>query len=205
MSQAVIYLSGSLAKQFGRRHVYDLDSGAAKEAFSALTNTIEGFEQFIRAQAKRGIRYAIFRNRENIDENDCSTRGTREIRIVPVIEGSKRQGVFQTVLGAVLIAAGAYFGQGWLVNIGVGMMTNGVLQMISPQKQGAESSEANPSYAFGGPVNTSAAGHIVGIGYGERLIGGSIISAGIYAEDHSTKSYGNPLLDKMAQKHASGQ
>ncbi|HFQ4860086.1 TPA: tail assembly protein [Vibrio vulnificus] len=192
MSQAVIYLSGSLAKQFGRRHVYDLDSGAAKEAFSALTNTIEGFEQFIRAQAKKGIRYAIFRNRENIDENDFSTRGTREIRIVPVIEGSKRQGVFQTVLGVVLIAAGAYlaatpFGAP-LMNAGIALVAGGVIQMLSPQAKKNESSEPNPSYAFGGPVNTSASGHIVGIGYGERLIGGSIISAGIYAEDHSTYS-----------------
>ncbi|MBF4432284.1 tail assembly protein, partial [Vibrio anguillarum] len=34
-----------------------------------------------------------------------------------------------------------------------------------------------------GAVNTTASGHIVGIGYGERLIGGAVISAGIYAED----------------------
>lgn len=188
MAQATILLSGSLAKEFGRKHTYHLDSGTAKEAFSALKNTLDGFEQFIRMQAKKGTRYAIFRNRENIDENDLSMRGANEIRIVPVIEGSKRQGVFQTVLGAVLIAAGAYFGQGWLVNIGVSLVADGVIQMLSPQAKKNESSEPNPSYAFGGPVNTSASGHIVGIGYGERLIGGSIISAGIYAEDHSTYS-----------------
>lgn len=192
MSQAVIYLSGSLANQFGRRHVYDLDSGTAKEAFSALKNTLQGFEAFIREQSKKGIRYAIFRNRENINEQDFSTRGAREIRIVPVIEGSKRQGVLQTVIGVVLIAAGAYLSGtplgAPLMNAGIALVAGGVIQMLSPQAKKNESSEPNPSYAFGGPVNTSASGHIVGIGYGERLIGGSIISAGIYAEDHSTYS-----------------
>lgn len=192
MSQAVIYLSGSLAKQFGRRHVYDLDSGTTKEAFSALKNTLEGFEQFIRSQSKKGIRYAIFRNRENIGEDDFSRKGTNEVRIIPVIEGSKRQGIGQIVIGAVLIAASYFTGPltgTILFNAGVSMVAGGVVQMLSPQKKELESAEANPSYAFGGPANVSAAGHIVGIGYGERLIGGAIISAGIYAEDHSTPYY----------------
>lgn len=189
MAQATILLSGSLAKEFGRKHTYHLDSGTTKEAFSALKNTLEGFDQFIRLQSKKGIRYAIFRNRENIGEDDFSRKGTNEIRIIPVIDGSKRAGVLQVVIGAVLIAAGTYFGQGWMVNVGISMAAGGVVQMLSPQAKKLESAEANPSYAFGGPANVSAAGHIVGIGYGERLIGGAIISAGIYAEDHSTAYY----------------
>lgn len=199
MSQAVIYLSGSLANQFGRRHVYDLDSGTTKEAFSALKNTLEGFEQFIRSQSKKGIRYAIFRNRENIGEDDFSRKGTNEIRIIPVIDGRKRQGIGQIVVGAVLIVASYYAGPlgPTLFGAGVSMVAGGVVQMLSPQAKKLESAEANPSYAFGGPTNVSAAGHIVGIGYGERMIGGAIISAGIYAEDHSTRYFGNPLLDKM--------
>ncbi|MCE1424815.1 tail assembly protein, partial [Enterobacter hormaechei] len=40
-----------------------------------------------------------------------------------------------------------------------------------------------PSYAFGGPVNTTASGNPVPLLYGQREIGGAIISAGIYAED----------------------
>lgn len=40
-----------------------------------------------------------------------------------------------------------------------------------------------PSYAFGGPVNTTAQGNPVPIGYGQREIGGAVISAGIYTED----------------------
>ncbi|MBF4376594.1 tail assembly protein [Vibrio anguillarum] len=186
MSYATILLSGSLAQRFGRSHAYHLDSGTSKEAFSALKNTLEGFEKFIKEQSKRGIRYAIFRNRENVGEDDLTLRGTNEIRIVPVVEGSKRGGVLQTIIGAVMVVAGVYFQQPWLVNLGVSAIAGGVIQMLSPQQKGLSSREAAenaPSYAFGGAVNTTASGHIVGIGYGERLIGGAVISAGIYAED----------------------
>ena len=188
MSSTTILLSGSLAKQFGRNHVYDLDSGTTREAFSALKCTIEGFEQFIKQQAKKGVRYVIFRNRENIGEDGLSYAGTNEIRLVPVVGGSKRAGLFQTVIGAVMIAAGAYFQQPWLISAGISMTAGGVIQMLSPQVKSTSSSESDPSYAFGGAVNTTAAGSVVGIGYGERRIGGAIISAGIYAEDISTKS-----------------
>ncbi|WP_072669722.1 tail assembly protein [Vibrio injensis] len=199
MSYTTILLSGSLAQRFGRQHSYHLDSGTTKEAFSALKNTVDGFEQFIKQQSKKGIRYAIFRNRENITDQDITMAGTREVRIVPVVDGSKRAGVLQTVLGVAIIAAaaiatggvGAAFAAGagaWgtAASVGLAMTIGGVVQMISPQQKGIsarEASENSPSYAFGGAVNTTASGHIVGIGYGERIIGGAVISAGIYAED----------------------
>lgn len=196
MSNTTILLSGSLAKRFGRQHSYHLDSGTTKEAFSALKNTIEGFESFIRAQSKKGIRYTVFRNRENIKEEGIFFSGTNEVRIVPVIEGSKRAGTLQIITGAVLIAAaaiatggvGAAFAAGagtWgtVAGVGLSLVAGGLSQLISPQPKGNETSESKPSYAFGGAVNTTAAGSIVGIGYGERRVGGAIISAGIYAED----------------------
>jgi predicted phage tail protein len=163
-----------------------LETGTTLEAFSALKNTLTGFESFIKEQAKLGLRYAIFRNCKNTGQDEFDLSGTNEIRIVPVIGGSKRGGILQTIVGAVLIVVGAYFGQGWMVQAGVGMVAGGVVQMLSPQVnslKGREASENAPSYAFGGAVNTTAAGNPVGIGYGKRRIGGAVISAGIYAED----------------------
>lgn len=60
--------------------------------------------------------------------------------------------------------------------------------MLSPQPKGVgarQSAENTASYAFGGPVNTVAQGNPVAIGYGERRIGGAIISAGVYTEDQA--------------------
>ncbi|MGI2121945.1 tail assembly protein [Shewanella baltica] len=189
----IIKLSGSLAKKFGREHKRFLDTGTTIEAFSAIKNTLNGFEQFIKEQAKLGLRYAIFRNGKNTGEDEFSLAGSREIRIVPVIGGSKRGGILQTIVGVVLIVAGAFlsatpFGAP-LIGAGISMVAGGVIQMLSPQAKGLkgrEAAENAPSYAFGGAVNTTAAGNTVGIGYGKRRIGGAIISAGIYAEDIAT-------------------
>ncbi|HBC80581.1 MAG TPA: phage tail protein [Escherichia sp.] len=65
-------------------------------------------------------------------------------------------------------------------------MAGGVYQMLSPQPkglQGRDDPDNRPSYAFGGAVNTIAMGNPVPVLYGEREIGGAIISAGIVAED----------------------
>ncbi len=43
-----IKLSGSLATKFGREHKRFLDTGTTTEAFSALKNTLQGFEGFIK-------------------------------------------------------------------------------------------------------------------------------------------------------------
>lgn len=66
------------------------------------------------------------------------------------------------------------------------MAVGGVVQMLSPQVSGLrmrQEPDNKPSYAFGGPVNTTASGNPVPLLYGQREIGGAIISAGVYAED----------------------
>lgn len=187
-----IKLSGSLAHAFGREHHRRLETGSTREAFSALKNTLPGFEAFIQSAAKKGMRYAIFRNRRNVGADEFELGGTTEIRVVPVIQGSKRSGVLQTIIGVVLIVAGyvlAPFTGGAsmaLVGPGVALAAGGVIQMLSPQAKGLKGREDpgnQPSYAFGGPVTTTAMGNPVALGYGRRRIGGAVISAGIYAED----------------------
>ncbi|EHZ3106994.1 tail assembly protein [Escherichia coli] len=115
------------------------------------------------------------------------------IRIVPVIIGSKKAGLLQTILGAVLVAVGAVLNftpwaaaSPFLYKFGAAMMIGGVVQMLSPQPAGLaskQSSDNRASYAFGGVTNTAAQGYPVPLLYGRRQIGGAIISAGIYVED----------------------
>lgn len=73
-----------------------------------------------------------------------------------------------------------------LYKFGAAMMLGGVVQMLSPQPSGIaskQSADNRASYAFGGVTNTAAQGYPVPLLYGKRLIGGAIISAGIYVED----------------------
>ena len=181
-----ILLSGPLLKLFGRVHYRELASKSVGEAFKALKCTLDGFEAAIKRLEQRGMKFAIFRNRKNVSAKDFSLGGAQEIRIVPVISGSKRAGLLQTVIGAVLIAAGAYFGQAWAMQLGAALVAGGVIQMLSPQASGLKQSaspENSPSYAFGSAKNTTASGNPVPICIGERRWGGMIISASILAED----------------------
>lgn len=187
-----IELSGTLGKMFGKVH-HRLISTTHKAGI-ALANTIPGFEKFMISSEEHGLTYAIFKNNKNIGLDDLGFPVTGEvIRIVPVVVGSKKSGFLQTILGAVIVAAGAVatfvFDQPWGVNVmmaGGAMMLGGVVQMLSPQPAGLarkESADNKASYAFGGVTNTASQGYPVPLLYGKRRIGGAIISAGIYVED----------------------
>ncbi|WP_047680429.1 MULTISPECIES: tail assembly protein [Xenorhabdus] len=184
----VIRLYGVLGALFGREHRLAVSS--PQEAIRALSVLIDGFEQFLLTAKARGLTFAVFSGKRNISREELAFSGEEAIRIAPVIIGSKKAGIFQTILGAVMVAAGAFmWATAWgvpLVMSGVSMMLGGVVQMLSPMPGGLarrEDPDNKPSYAFGGPVNSIAQGNPVPVGYGRRRIGGAIISAGIYAED----------------------
>ncbi|MDH0798598.1 tail assembly protein [Pseudomonas carnis] len=180
-----IKLSGSLAQKFGRLHRRQVGSGDTWEVFRALKATIDGFEAEIRRLDRLGLRFAIFRNRKNAGLDQFGMGGTKEVRIVPVVEGAKRAGLLQTVLGVILIAMSTIT-NGATLAPGIALTAGGVIQMLSPQAAGLKQSaspENMPSYAFGSAKNTTASGNPVPICIGDRRWGGAIISASIYAED----------------------
>ncbi|WP_162095900.1 tail assembly protein [Pseudomonas chlororaphis] len=180
-----ILLSGSAAKLFGREHTYELSTGDVREAVKAVDVNHPGFAKYLAGAKAMGLEFAVFRNRKNIGKRELKMGGAQEIRIVPVIAGSKRAGIFQTVLGVVLIAMSSIT-NGATLAPGIALAAGGVIQMLSPQATGLKQSaspENAPSYAFGSAKNTTASGNPVPICIGERRWGGIIISASIYAED----------------------
>ncbi|MGV6954717.1 tail assembly protein [Pseudomonas chlororaphis] len=180
-----ILLGGSAAKLFGREHIYELSTGDAREAVKAIDINHPGFVKYLADAKSKGLEFAVFRNRKNIGEKELKLGGAQEIRIVPVIAGSKRAGLLQTILGVALIVLSP-FTNGATLAPGIALAAGGVIQMLSPQATGLKQSaspENLPSYAFGSARNTTASGNPVPICIGERRWGGMIISASIYAED----------------------
>ncbi|MBJ9518396.1 tail assembly protein [Citrobacter freundii] len=190
-----IRLYGALGARFGRVHKLAVQTSA--EAVKALCINLDGLESYLMNAKKNGMTFAVFRGKRNIGADDFKNlAGSTDIRIAPVMEGAKKAGLFQTILGAVMVVAGivvtgmtfgsaGVIGAG-MVSAGIGMMAGGIYQMLSPQPkglQGRDDPDNKPSYAFGGSVNTLAMGNPVALLYGEREIGGAIISAGIVAED----------------------
>ena len=191
-TMVTIKLGGVLGKTFGSEHRKLVST--TTEAVRALCCTVPGFERYMNTSKSRGLTFAVFRGEKNIGEDQLGLPVTDDvIRIVPVVIGSKKGGVLQTILGVVLVAVGAFVN--WytggtagtpIMQFGAAMALGGVVQMLSPQAAGLamkDQGENKPSYAFGSPTNTVSQGYPVPIGYGKRRIGGAIISAGIYVED----------------------
>jgi predicted phage tail protein len=200
-----IRLYGTLGARFGRVHTLAVNSVA--EACRALGVLFPGFDQFMAESKDKGIAFAVFHGKRNIGREEFNDPpGRSEIRIAPVIQGSKQAGRLQTVIGVVLIAVASYFSGGlaaggaslfgttgagaaaWGVvgAVGISLALGGVAQMITgtPKGLGSQDSADNaPSYGFNGPVNTQAQGNPVPLGYGRLIVGSAVISAGIYAED----------------------
>ncbi|EPR3506461.1 tail assembly protein [Serratia marcescens] len=188
---------GPMVDIFGPKFEYRAHN--VPKALEAMKNLLDGFERYMLEAHKRGLTFAVFVGKRNVGQDELElTKGTEDIHLVPVVIGSKRAGLFQTVLGVALIGAamafspaglGVFSATGGLTTMaytGAAMALGGVVQMLSPQMGGLrmrQDQDNKPSYAFGGPVNTTAQGNPVGVLYGTREIGGAIISAGIYTED----------------------
>ncbi|MGR2706540.1 tail assembly protein [Pseudomonas sp. ArH3a] len=200
-----VRLYGSLGASFGR--VHRLAVRNASEAIHALCILVPGFERFLMESKDRGVTYSVFLGRENIGHDRLrAPSGASDIRIAPVLMGSKRAGSMQTIIGVALIVAASYFSgglaasggsstligatstTGWTfaASVGMSMAMGGVMQLISPMPKGLgtmDRPENRPSYSFNGPVNTSIQGSPVGLLYGELTVGSAVVSAGIYAQD----------------------
>lgn len=199
-----VRLYGSLGASFGR--VHRLAVSNAPEAIHALCILVPGFERFLMESKDRGVTYSIFLGRDNIGQDRLKAPpGAADIRIAPVLMGSKRAGSMQTIIGVALIVAASYFSgglasgsssaligasstTGWTfaASMGISMAMGGVAQLMSPMAKGLgtmDRPENRASYSFNGPVNTSIQGSPVGLLYGQLTVGSAVISAGIYAQD----------------------
>lgn len=184
---------GVLRKHFGRE--YTLDVHSVRDAISALCIMVPGFEKFISTGEERGLLFTVFSGARNLENQELDLQGDDSdvIRIAPIIQGSKQAGMFQTILGAVLIVGGLFSG-GLSTGLGLALIAGGgalalggVVQMLSPTaKTGSldrNEDGNNPSYGFGSAVTTIAQGNPYPVLYGEREIGGAVESGGIYTQD----------------------
>ncbi len=190
MSFKTIRFHGVLRKKFGKE--WRLEVNSVQDAMRLLAVQIEGLEQFLLNAHHNGLRFSIFIDkRQTLSEKEVDMNlGTELIRIVPIVEGAGG-GLLQTVLGVVMLGIGVFtFGVGTavgmaLIGAGAGMFVGGIAQMLMPKTtaQDANSDGNRANHGFGSAVTTVAQGNPVAILYGEREVGGFIISAGQYPED----------------------
>lgn len=209
MEATTIRLYGEMGRIFGRVHRFWLDTNTPAEAVRALKANIPKIEAYLMNAKDRGIGFAVFRGKRNLSQEELRSHGVDDIRIAPILMGSKSSGIFSIILGAVLIIVGIVldaFSFGTAGNefiiAGIGIVAGGIVQMLTPTPKGLNQNQAaanTPNYAFSGPVNTQAQGNPVPALWGELICGSAVVSAGISTSYNvvATQGVTDPSLGGM--------
>ena len=200
-----IKLYGHLGKSFGK--VFKFDVNSVPEAIRLLCANFPTFKEEVCTQKAAG--YWVFINNSKITLNsflDPIPDGD-EIRIVPVVAGKGGGGgggFFDIIAGAALIyfsmgaaaptmagaegiagTAGGWatqaFGQGMatvvanvMSSVGSALVMGGISKLLyQPPPVASQSSN------LGSITNTTKQGECVPLGYGRRIIGSAVVSAGL--------------------------
>lgn len=198
-----IQLHGDLGELFGESHKMDCDS--MRDVIMALGVNFPGFFQKIRSNY-----YQVVRGTETIGPNKfgMSLGGCTTVHIIPTIVGgdSSGKGVFQVILGAVMIATaiaapymapaeGIFLGGGAGITLEIGSFSMGMGQLAltgalmtlagiyslvaSPPTVGSNDDKNDVSYLINGPLNRSDQGATLGVAVGMFNVSGTQVSAGI--------------------------
>ena len=182
-----IELHGVLADKFGRH--FEMDISTIKEATYSLGCQLPEFKKYMLESEAEGLQFAVFTDKISLATNVSEDRldnltSASVIHVVPKVVGAGGNGgIFQFIAGAVLV--GLSFVpflapiSTYLMSAGIGLMVGGAasLLMPSPDLESQDPDGNKPSNGFGGAVTTVSQGNPVPLLYGERDVGGFIISA----------------------------
>lgn len=184
-----IKLRGSLGKLFCKELILDVLSVG-----DAIRGLCANFPEFQKEVISTGNYYKVITNKNSkgLEANEIGlvSKELNEIEIIPVISGS--DGGKKIIAGIILVAAafvgGQYVDPGTLgaaaadtaMSVGVNLILSGAIQLLfKPPEAEYEDTTDVVSYNFSGPVNTTPQGLPVPLGYGELLVGSSVISVSI--------------------------
>lgn len=188
-----VILLGDLGNIFGREHMFDIKF--PREAINALAANYKNFRKHL-ADSKCGYQILVGKKYlDSLDELHNPIASKESITIVPVIEGAE-SGTAKIFAGIAILGVAAvtlwnpwnavWVGKAGLALLGVGLSTTlgGVTQLLTPlPKAPTIEKGTDPSYAFGGPQNTSVQGYPIPVVYGQMIVGSKIISAGVTIEE----------------------
>lgn len=193
---------GGYLKKYGN-HKFFVSTPA--EAIKAMLMQVKGFDEAFRAAGKRGVEFAVRTEKRNIEHPEQLHMGKpKVVKLIPKYAGAKNSGAsflaVAVIIAATIVTGGAAAAFGAIglsaagtatavsvaTSIAISLAIGGITQLLSPQPHGLSTStdaDNKASYAFGGPVNTTAQGVPVPAFYGYREVGGAVISASIVSED----------------------
>ena len=189
-----LHLYGQMKKDYG--DYMDFDARTPREAVTALAYQCPKYKKYLQENSWHII-LGDKENEINEQELDIHLGKYQEVHLIPAIEGQGKWGT--AIAGAVLFVVGAvltYTGIGAGVGVNLmymgGAMIVGGLIAATTKIPGAketkkEEKDKRASFLFSGAVNSSTQGLPIPRGYGRVLIGSSVVSASVYAEQLSNE------------------
>lgn len=168
MSLRKIKLFGKLGKLFGTE--WELNVSSVGEALRAINiNTKGALEKYLSGNgAQKHYKVCIKNKKNTLLKEEINTKyEDGDIFIIPTIKGSGKNGIFQTILGIVLIVVGVIWGGGTTIKFGIALTLGGIAQMLMPQPK---DTERRSSYLFEGNALNANQGQPVGIVYGRSIV-----------------------------------
>lgn len=180
---ATVLLYGHLAREFGKRHEFDISSPG--EAVRALKANYTGFEAAVLNHT--GGYHVLVGFEDKVGASIGDVMSQREvIRIVPAVAGAGIATIAFWLFANTALGVAASWVVGGLISVALSVALSSIASaLFAPDKadpSGSERAENKPSYLFNGPVNTTVQGHPVAVGYGRLLIGSQVVSAGLTVE-----------------------
>jgi len=122
---------------------------------------------------------------------------TDELHFMPAFIAGKKVGIFQIIVGAVLVVGGMFLGippqlSMALISAGIGMIAGGIIQLLTPVPRiDTQPEVTNPeaSKYISGTGNTTKIGTRIPLAWGTFPIYGHFLSINIQSRDISTGAY----------------
>lgn len=190
-----VTIHGELGAIYGRSHKFKVSK--LLEITKALNANMRGFKNFLLTKSSEGLDYVFIdpsnpTKKWNSAEDLLEEVAPKEVHIVPVVGGSAVFSAIMAVAGAIggaLAAAGAaLMSGGFLANLAVGLLIQGVMSLLFPVElpkapQEAKSRIDHSSYIFTNLENNVVQGFPIPLLYGELRVGSNVISTNVISED----------------------
>ena len=186
-----VILGGPLGKKYGRRFEFMLHRPI--DAIKALHCNFPDFVETMQGYADKGMEFRITdlsngRRDLSLDESTTLNR-PKVLRLAPVVAGASEQTAkanTQLAIAAVLAVAAIALSGGttapWVVQALAAMSVSFAIQGAlghyaahQSKKNKKEQKEKNPSNLFSNQENVTEAGGPVPVGYGQMMVGSTVI------------------------------
>ena len=176
----------------------ELSVATAREASTAIIGHLRRTHEHL---FKTTLFFQI-KGYDSVESLDIPLEDGAELHFMPAFAAGKKVGIFQIVIGAVLVIGGMFLGipptvSMALISAGIGLMIGGVLQLLTPvPRLDTQPEETNPeaSKYISGTGNTTKIGTRIPLAYGTFPIYGQLLSVNVQSKDISTGPYGGSPL-----------